>query len=102
MQSWEREIQNKQNNSAYEIEKSFHSDLLTEQEFNEFISKGGYSIVDSDYFEKSEKKDLSHLIKKEVWVQRGGRTFRQTVYIKKEDQEETETPIGGELTPTVK
>lgn len=42
-------------------------------------------------------KNLSHLIKKQVLVTRGNKTFYQTVYVSPEGHEEKETPIGGEI-----
>lgn len=45
------------------------------------------------------QKDTSHLIKKQVWVTRGGRTFQQTVYVSKETGEKVEIEPGMEISP---
>jgi len=51
-----------------------------------------------DSIEKATK-DISKLVKKEITVNRGGKTFRQTVYVKA--GEDIETPVGGDISPTV-
>jgi hypothetical protein len=101
MQSWEKEQIERRDRIEFDLEKSFYPDLQTEKEFNDFIKLGGYTIVEGNSIEKAQK-DVTKLIKKEVWVNRGGKSFRQTVYVSPEDNKETETPIGGELSPTVK
>jgi hypothetical protein len=78
MGDWFKEIKDKNHN----IEKSWGSSSLF------------------DNIEKAEK-DLSKLVKKEITVTRGGKTFRQTVYVKPGDDAKVETPIGGEISPIV-
>ena len=54
----------------------------------------------NDLIEKAEK-DLSKLVKKVITVSRGGRTFKQTVYVKPDTGEVETTPVGKELSPEV-
>lgn len=99
MGSWQQEIEDKNYFQAYNLEKSFSPDLITESEFKDLLDNG-YELV-PDTIEKAEK-DTSKLIKKEVWVSRGGKTFKQTVYVKPASEEQEETPVGFELSPEVK
>lgn len=53
-------------------------------------------------FEKAGR-DTSKLVKQEKWVTRGGKTFKQTVWVKVGDEEKEQiTPVGEELSPEVK
>lgn len=87
----------------YAIEKS--------ETYNSLLYKGGDLLIDENGhcigFSESlsnelfKGKDLSKLVRKEVWVKRkDGKTFKQTVYVK--GAEEFEPEPGQEITPTVK
>lgn len=96
----EDNINKYQYNRILNIEKSLNRDILSMDELNSLLEKG-YTIVDANTLEKAEK-DVSNLLKKEVLVNRGGKIFKQTVYVKRgEEQKEVKTPIGEELSPTV-
>jgi hypothetical protein len=98
-----QEIEKHKYDQEFRIEKSVNPELISIYEFQDML-KSEYDLVEieaEDGIEKAER-DLSHLIKKEVWVQRGGKSFKQTVYVKIKDEEKVETPVGGELSPEVK
>lgn len=96
--SWFDKIASEQEQREFDLEKSFTPDLITFKEFSYFFNLGGYEIID---IEKSAK-DTSKLIKKEVWITRNGKRFKQTVWVSPVTNEEQETPVGEELSPTVK
>lgn len=98
----ESDIQKDFYNRSYNIEKSFNPELITEDTFNKLL-KSGYSVIDNSLLEKAQVYDRSHLIKKEVWAQRNGKTFKQTVYVHKDEPEiEYEAAVGEEISPIVK
>jgi hypothetical protein len=91
---------------------SFSKSIVTiENDFNVFDefepdlykSEDGF-LLDPDYIEKATGgKDISKLTKKVIMVTRGGKTFKQTVYVSTEDdKKEVDTPIGEEISPDVK
>jgi len=82
-------------NDITKSESYSKEDLLDRMDFD----KSEDYIIEDEF----EKADRSHLVKKEVIVTRGGRTFKQTVYINPKDEEkEVEAAIGEELSPEVK
>jgi hypothetical protein len=86
-----------QYNRSYNIHKNFTPELLTIDDFKRLL-KSGYSEVDGII---KSQIDRSHLIKKEVWVTRDGKYFKQTVYVRKDEPEtEHEAVVGEEISPT--
>ncbi len=89
-----------------DLSKSILGDIILPKNNNDiqksiqnFVKLYSEKKINKDTFEKAVK-ELSGLVKREKLVTKNGKTFRQNFYYR--ENEEIETPIGGELTPTVK
>lgn len=105
LEGYKKELSNlvKIEKSIVTIDDEFN--IFDEFEPDLYKSEDGF-VYDPAYIEKAiggGGKDISKLTKKVIMITRGGKTFKQTVYVSTEDdKKEIETPIGGELTPEVK
>jgi ADP-ribose pyrophosphatase YjhB (NUDIX family) len=85
--------------------EKFDEGELTTQEYFEWLGKetGIDKSEEIEYFdfEDLEKADKSNLVKKKIWVTRGGKTFQQNVWVNPKD-EEVDAPVGSEIAPEIK
>jgi hypothetical protein len=99
---------NKQEEAVYsqllhQLRMTGPPDLMSMDDFENMITKG-YELVDPNNIEKAI--DTSKLVKKTVLVSKNGKVHRQTFWVKpseiKPEHKKESTPIGEELSPSVK